>query len=704
MLVSRSFNPIFSKCINVGLVALNKRLFHTRLIRQNYGFCQLTAPANALFMHRKIGVSFVPSRSYSQETEIKDELKTEEVKETETEEVKENKKESQNEKSQKIRDYISQGQTEVAMEYFKMNPSMGGAINLVKYYAQNSSEENMKRGLEVSDTLHKACILENPKFISYLMYLCNPYEPNETISLYRDMKKKKMAVDNHTFPKISFAAVKLNLLDVAIELLNVLKSNIPFKVSFEDCRNLLTVFGNHQRYKDAHDVMLWMEKNGVKLDSACYRFLLNACNGHAGISTGKLVQSSLSKSEFGSDTTLLQHLAEMLASQNNVDSALAVMSRISPNIIEWNRLITRCVDNHYYLQALNLFDKIPTTLSPSDATYNLALTACFNLGTTALERGKQIHAQIKERNINTISVYNAVMQMYTQCGEPQTTLQVYDEIVHQQKATPNHYTFVNALSAIGKIGSSALEKGKEVHKDIITHKVDGSAQVISWLTQMYEKCGDLKKAVEVGDSGSHAPTRANILSSLTVASRLGEESGDLVEKIYQQMTTYKFDTDPRLVGSLIKVYNKSGNPSKAIEVFDNFVEKKGKLDDILLNNVLNSIAQIGPSALPKGKQIHELIKKKQINRRLIIVNALLRMYNKCGDQKAALDLYAGHVSSPTNQTNYVTLANVLRVCANIGPTALDKGKAIHQEAIKRELESNPMVDGALKEMYEKCEK
>ena len=63
---------------------------------------------------------------------------------------------------------------------------------------------------------------------------------------------------------------------------------------------------------------------------------------------------------------------------------------------------------------------------------------------------------------------------------------------------PNAVTFVCILKACGGLGK--LEKGKEIHVEVIEHDCEGKNMFIATgLVDMYAKCGEISKAREVFD-------------------------------------------------------------------------------------------------------------------------------------------------------------------------------------------------------------
>ena len=98
--------------------------------------------------------------------------------------------------------------------------------------------------------------------------------------------------------------------------------------------------------------------------------------------------------------------------------------------------------------------------------------------------------------MNIVS-WNAVIARYAQHGYGDEALNHYINM-RNQGFCPNAVTFVCILIACGGFGK--LEKGKEIHVEVIEHDCEGKNMFIATgLVDMYAKCGEISKAREVFD-------------------------------------------------------------------------------------------------------------------------------------------------------------------------------------------------------------
>lgn len=90
--------------------------------------------------------------------------------------------------------------------------------------------------------------------------------------------------------------------------------------------------------------------------------------------------------------------------------------------------------------------------------------------------------------------------------------------------------------------------------------------------------------------------------------------------------------------ALISAYTNNQRPRKALELFRQMQLERVQLPDIVtLTVALSACADLG--ALDAGEWIHTYIRKQGLGEDLILTNALINMYCKCGDIDTARELF-----------------------------------------------------------------
>ncbi|XP_057820276.2 pentatricopeptide repeat-containing protein At4g02750 [Cryptomeria japonica] len=249
--------------------------------------------------------------------------------------------------------------------------------------------------------------------------------------------------------------------------------------------------------------------------------------------------------------------------------------------------------------------------------------------TKALPEAKLIHAHINEIGfIADRRLENTLLNMYVKCGTVEDARKVFDNmpdrdvcswtviiaayskqgsaeealsLFNRMQTTgiqPNPFTYSSIISACGNLAS--LEKGMDIHEQIIRSGFQSHVSVGNSLVDMYAKCGRLDKARELFDK---MPQRN--LISWTV---------------------------------MIAAYSKHvKSPGDALALFNRMQREGFQPNQFTFASVLPACGDLG--FLKRGVEIHEEIVKCGYESDLVVANALVDMYAKCGSIETARHVF-----------------------------------------------------------------
>jgi pentatricopeptide repeat protein len=284
---------------------------------------------------------------------------------------------------------------------------------------------------------------------------------------------------------------------------------------------------------------------------------------------------------------------------------------------------TLCKQNRLN-EALGIFD---TTGSPVDCpTYVSILQTCIQQ--KSLADGKLIHAHINQTGFAADRfLRNTLLNMYVKCGSLADSRRVFDQITqrnvcswtvmiaayarhgfpeealilfHRMKRTetqPNHFTFASVLAACANLAS--LEQGMDIHKEIIRGGFQSDVVLMSALVGMYAKCASIKTARDVFDK---IPKPDAVSWSVIIAA-----------------------------------YARDGVPEEALSLFRQMKRAGVQPNQFIFASVVSACANL--VSLEQGVKLHKEIRRNGFESDVVVANALVDMYGKCGSIEKARQVF-----------------------------------------------------------------
>ncbi|KAI5063595.1 hypothetical protein GOP47_0022142 [Adiantum capillus-veneris] len=483
---------------------------------------------------------------------------------------------------------------------------------------------------------------------------------------------------------------------------------------------LISAYTRQGRMQDALDCFDEMLHKGLSPNAMTFTSILKACGDLKAAERGEQIHAEISRQGLlGSDDVLRNALVHMYVKCGALSKAQQILETLSSqDVCCWSALIVGYAQKGEDLQAFHCFEKMRSKgLSPDSRSLSCILKVCGSM--KALNKGQEIHDEISKRGLleNDVVLGNALVGMYVKCGDLAKAQQVHEELptrdavswnvliggfaqhgqgeqaiscfekMQREGICPDKVTFTYILQACGSIG--AADKGEQVHEMIaIQGLLENDIVLGTALVDMYANCGALAKAHQV-----------------------------LQELSSRDVFTWS---------ALIAGYVKHGHGEQALQSFEQMKREGLSPDSVVLSCVLKACSIVAPL---EGKKLHdEIARKGLLGKNIVLDNALIHMYVKCGvldkaqevleelscrdvvswstliggfvehDQGAqALECYM-RMQQEGVSPNAVTYACILKACGTIG--AIDKGKEIHDEIVAQGLLSKHFELGtALVDMY-----
>ncbi|KAE8733814.1 Pentatricopeptide repeat-containing protein [Hibiscus syriacus] len=289
-----------------------------------------------------------------------------------------------------------------------------------------------------------------------------------------------------------------------------------------------------------------------------FPFVIKAAAEIFSLCVGRELHGMVIKASLGADVYVSNSLIHLYMSCGDLDSAYRVFMMVGEKeVVSWNSMITGLAQRGCAEKALQMFQKMEEqNVKPNDVTMVGVLSACTKK--LDLEFGRWVHSYIQRNGISVkLTLNNAILDMYTKCGnledaktlfdmmkdkdivtwttvlagyaklgayeearqildtmprqdiaawnalisgyeqngKSKEALSIYHELQQSKIAKPDEITLVSTLSACAQLG--ALEVGDCIYVYIKELGIKLNCHLTTSLIDMYSKCGDIKKALEI---------------------------------------------------------------------------------------------------------------------------------------------------------------------------------------------------------------
>eukprot|EP01018_Ginkgo_biloba_P001596 Gb_35886 [translate_table: standard] len=509
----------------------------------------------------------------------------------------------------------------------------------------------------------------------------------------------------------------------------------------------LRTLGKQDRLKEGLQIFHGMDQ---PMDSFTYARLLQGCIGKKSLTQGKLVHSHITGRGFKPDIILGTILLTMYAKCGSLVDARTVFEQMpNRNVVSWTVMITAYASHGQAEDALTLFYQMQRSgIQPNRFTFAGILPACADL--SSLEQGKKIHEEIIRCGFQSdVFVGNALVDMYAKCSDIKNARHVFDimpqrdvvlwttmivgyvqnglvdealklfqkipqrdvvswnamisgyvqnghidealKLFGQMQLTgvkPSSKTFAGVLPACANLG--ALEKGKELHEDIIKNGFQSDVFVSNALVDMYAKCGNVEIARNLFDN----MFQRDIVSWTTmIAGYAQNEQREEALKLFRQMQLAGMKPDSKTFTSILPACANTAYLEQGMEIHEEII-RSGFHSFVFVGNALvDMYAKCG------SMQNACCVFDKMPQRDVVSWTTMIAAYAQNGLGEKALKIFRC-MQLASVKPDSKTFTSVLPACANLA--ALELGKEIHEEIIRNGFHSDVFVGSALVDMYAKC--
>ncbi|CAA0813115.1 Pentatricopeptide repeat-containing protein -chloroplastic [Striga hermonthica] len=266
---------------------------------------------------------------------------------------------------------------------------------------------------------------------------------------------------------------------------------------------------------------------GVKPNDVTLVGLLSACGKKADLKFGKWVHSYITKNGIEPNLILCNAILDMYAKCVSMKDARNLFDRMNTmDIISWTTVLAGYAKSGDFNSAMDLFESLPK---------------------------------------KDIAAWNALISGYEQNGNPMGAIAIFNELQLSKATRPNEVTLVSILSACSQLG--ALDLGIWAHIYIKRENVRLNCHLATALIDMYSKCGDLKKALEVFNSVDKIKRDTFVWSSMIAGLGMHGRGKDAIE-VFSKMQEAKVKPTSITLMNLLSACSHSGLAEEGREFFN----------------------------------------------------------------------------------------------------------------------------------------
>ncbi|XP_024535306.1 pentatricopeptide repeat-containing protein At2g33680-like [Selaginella moellendorffii] len=441
---------------------------------------------------------------------------------------------------------------------------------------------------------------------------------------------------------------------------------------------------------------------------------------------GMEIYAQAVSSGFDTDLYVASTVVDMFAKCGNLVQARRVFDRMEHrNSVAWNALILGYAENDEEEVAVDLFRRMGTgeACAPDGSTFIAVLKACIGFAEKesptqidgkvvkfqALRTGMGVHSQALNRGCHRDSFvenvlvdmyatcaslvdahrvfdrivardvvsWTALMRGYTETGEPEVALDLFQEMFGAEACWPNARSYLVAIKActclaekepasgneeleqeaeLAKVG--ALEKGMAIHSRAAQDGlVASNVFVPSSLVDMYTKCGSMVDARRVFDEMS----KHDVVSWTALILGYAENGhGDLALESFSRMQREGCLADSRTYAALVKACASAATLG-AVKAAYGEVCRQGLEDDAsLATSLIDCFGKCG--TLIDAQLVFDSISTIKDP---VCWSTIISAYSRQGDTQRVFSLFNELVEAG-QQADGVTYLCLLTACGHSG--------------------------------------
>lgn len=298
------------------------------------------------------------------------------------------------------------------------------------------------------------------------------------------------------------------------------------------------------------------------------------------------------------------------------------------DVVAWNCVMHCSVRYGYLERALGQFCRmVRGGLAPTESTLSSVLSGCGRTGDC--RRGRALHGWVvkSEELEPDMPLQNALLDMYSSCGDLDTALRVFERI-----DTPDLVSWNTLIAGFSRVGDGwsamdafvrlkAVSFGERLVPDEYTF-----AAVVSAAAALPAMCSGMLLHAEVIKAGFESSVFVgNTLINMYFTNKESGSARILFDSLPEK--------DVIMWTEMVAGHSSLGEGELALKYFVSMLQEGYKVDSFSLSSALNSTAEL--AGLKQGEMLHAQVVKSGYEGNICASGSLVDMYAKNGAPQGA---------------------------------------------------------------------
>ncbi|KAI5070843.1 hypothetical protein GOP47_0015186 [Adiantum capillus-veneris] len=480
--------------------------------------------------------------------------------------------------------------------------------------------------------------------------------------------------------------------------------------------SMIAGYAQHTHGIEALELFIRCLKQGTRPDKVMYTSALKACASVVDPSYGRLLHELFIKTGLDQNEAIGNALVDMYSNWKSLKDAQKVFEEMRVrSVVTWNTMIATYADHGHVDSSMELFKRMQSEGTTLDSVSVANTLKACSIACT-LEEGRFVHDHVIKISFESgRMVGNTLIDMYAKCGSLEEACAVFDGMANKDVVSWN--TIIMGCLQCGHARfAMTLFTGMHdtgLHPDAFT------------LSSIAKACIDVGEMEEC--FLAHFVTlECNDALDVSVGHALLDmycKVGLIVEanKLFDLLPNKNVVTWNLMIGG----YAHQGLALSALQTFENMGQKGLVPDDVTFLSALKACGMLGVAL--EGRLIHCQVIMRRHESDTVFANSLVDMYIKCGSRSEAqcifdslkykdvvswntmiaglsqladgqkvLDLFQKMQFAGVHPDE-VTFSSVIKACTVC--KMMKQGQHFHIKVVKLGLESHPVVNGALLDLY-----